>query len=621
MTPELYKKITELYHSALEVEPEKLDEYLERASDGDEELQREVLKLLKARQQAGDFLEAPAIAVAAKALAQEADPVIGKQLGRFRILSLLGVGGMGEVYLAQDLQLGRRVALKLLPTEFTAQADRLRRFEREARAVSSLNHPNIITIHDIGEVEGHHFIATEFIEGETLRQRIARGPVEIKEAIEITIQIANALGSAHAAGIVHRDIKPENLMLRPDGYVKVLDFGLAKLTQPQGPKSSAESGTMRLVVANETTAGTILGTVSYMSPEQARGVKVDGRSDLWSLGVTLYEMLAGKSPFVGQTMTDIIVSIVDHHPPPLSKLDPRLPVELDRIVMKALAKKCAERYQSATEMASDLKNLAQQIEKGNAHVEIYDSALESANTAIMPPSAPAQPDERIAPVREFKRRRLLIAVSALVVILLGLIAWLIFSPKPEAPTATTAPVMPEREISYQIIAQKMNDGEEVGGSYTALESETFADSDRFQFQFSSPQDGYLYLLNEDAESSGAERYSLAFPVPWLNNGSSQLTGNRPFQTGRYLFDPSKRTDTLILIWAARPIGELEAVKGVVNEKDLGAITDPDQIAAIRAFLSRHPQSTTQTVVDESSRQTTLRSQNETVIHILRLNHK
>lgn len=624
MTPERYQRITELYHSALEVETGKRDSFLEQACSGDKELQREVLRLLEGNQRAGDFLNSPAIVAAAKVLEEEVEPIVGRRLGRFEILSLLGVGGMGEVYLAQDLQLGRRVALKLLPAEFTAKADRLRRFEREARAASSLNHPNIITIHDIGEIEGHHFIATELIEGENLRQRLAHERVEFSEAIEIAIQVANALDTAHRAGIVHRDIKPENIMLRPDGYVKVLDFGLAKLAEPQGADPSTESRAVTLMIANETTAGAILGTVNYMSPEQARGLKLDGRSDLWSLGVTLYEMLIGKSPFTGQTMTDVLVSIVEGQPQLPSKLDRRLSSELDRVVMKSLAKDCTERYQSAKEMAADLKKLQRVIERRPARAETQRDALESANTAILSPSFPALLDEKIAPVHGFKFQRSSIVISALLVIVFGLVGWLTFSPGPIAPTATpslTAPIEYQREISYRLSVQKMKDGEEVGAPYDSMGRETFESNDRFRLQFSSPQDGYLYLLNENSAVSGAESYALLFPTPSLNNGSSQLRGNQPFQTGRYLFDPNQKTDTLVLVWAASPIEELEAVKSVVNEKELGRITNRNQLTAIRAFLNRNAQSTTETVVDESSGQTTLRGRDEAVIHFLRLTHK
>src|SRR5262249_48520936 len=229
----------------------------------------------------------------------------GTKLGRYEIVSRLGVGGMGEVYLASDTLLDRKVALKVLSAKFTENKDWLKRFIREAKAASTLNHPNIITIHEIGQASGVHFIATEYIEGKTLRQQFSTGRMKIGSAVNVAVQIANALVAAHSAGIIHRDIKPENIMLRPDGYVKVLDLGLAKMN---GDGSKQISSSLSLV---NTAPGVVMGTVNYMSPEQARGLPVDMRSDIFSLGVVLYEMLVGRPPFDGETASDILVSILD----------------------------------------------------------------------------------------------------------------------------------------------------------------------------------------------------------------------------------------------------------------------------------------------------------------------
>jgi eukaryotic-like serine/threonine-protein kinase len=217
---------------------------------------------------------------------------------------------MGEVYLAQDTRLGRKVALKLLPDFFVNNRDRLTRFQQEARAASSLNHPNIITIFEIGQMDSRHFIATEFIEGQTLRQVMANRSLKATDALDVAVQTAGALAAAHAARIVHRDIKPENIMMRPDGYVKVLDFGLAKLNEGEVLTTSTDSPTMVKVSTNP---GVVMGTASYMSPEQSRGQKVDARTDVWSLGVVLYEMVAGRVPFEGETTIDVIAAIVERH--------------------------------------------------------------------------------------------------------------------------------------------------------------------------------------------------------------------------------------------------------------------------------------------------------------------
>src|SRR5689334_2798535 len=255
----------------------------------------------------------------------------GVRFNQYIILSQLGGGGMGEVYLAQDTKLGRRVALKLLPVQFTSDTERVHRFEQEARAASALNHPNIITIHEIDQAQTEsgdtHFIAAEFIEGQTINQRLALGRMKLIEALDVAIQVASALTAAHAAGIVHRDIKPENIMLRPDGYIKVLDFGLAKLTEKFDSEEDVdpEASTRPL---HDTSPGVIMGTVSYMSPEQTRGHRVDSRSDIFSLGVVIYEMVTGHKPFTGGSMSDVIAAILEKEPPPITKYLPQAPAEL-----------------------------------------------------------------------------------------------------------------------------------------------------------------------------------------------------------------------------------------------------------------------------------------------------
>ncbi|MGH9901775.1 MAG: protein kinase domain-containing protein, partial [Pyrinomonadaceae bacterium] len=281
----------------------------------------------------------------------------GTRFGRYEIISHLGTGGMGEVYRAEDSQLGRPVALKLLTEHFTSEDNRLRRFGQEARSISSLNHPNIITIYEVGEAEGAHFIATEFVDGETLRQRLARSHPELHEALDVAVQIAGALVAAHQAGVIHRDIKPENIMVRRDGYIKVLDFGLAKLTEPEA--AGPEAPTRGMV---NTAPGVVMGTARYMSPEQARGREVDARTDVWSLGVVLYEMVAGRPPFDGETHGDIISLILQREAPPVARYAPEIPPELGRIITKALRKDRDERYQTVKDMALDLKSLKQELE-------------------------------------------------------------------------------------------------------------------------------------------------------------------------------------------------------------------------------------------------------------------
>ncbi len=286
----------------------------------------------------------------------------GTKIGRYEIESELGSGGMGVVYLALDTRLNRKIALKLLPADLTDNKDRLQRFEQEARAASALNHPNILTIHEIGTDNGTHFIATEFVEGETLRALIMMdAPMRPAHALDLTIQVAAALSAAHAAGIVHRDVKPENVMLREDGYVKVLDFGLAKLieTEKQSDAADPHAPTQRVFLTNP---GVVMGTAKYMSPEQASGKLVDARTDIWSLGVILYEMLTGKHPFDGEMQTQVIARVLEREPEPLAVRAPDSPPELQRIVSKMLAKDRAGRYGDIREALRDLKALKQDIE-------------------------------------------------------------------------------------------------------------------------------------------------------------------------------------------------------------------------------------------------------------------
>jgi serine/threonine protein kinase/tetratricopeptide (TPR) repeat protein len=282
------------------------------------------------------------------------------RLGHYRILSRIGAGGMGEVYLAQDTKLDRRVALKILPAELASDQDRIHRFVREAKAASALNHPNIITIHEIDETPSGHYIATEFIEGETLRAYSLRSPLTLEKSVDIAAQIASALAAAHAAGIVHRDIKPENVMVRRDGIVKVLDFGLAKLTEQVAGDAVNSEGATRVAIHTE--PGIIMGTVAYMSPEQARGQTTDARSDIWSLGVVLYEMLTARQPFEGETTTDRLAAILRNEAVPPSNFNRHIPAELERMVLQALRKNIAERYQSADALRTDLQQFKKHLE-------------------------------------------------------------------------------------------------------------------------------------------------------------------------------------------------------------------------------------------------------------------
>src|SRR5215210_6289277 len=358
MTPERWQQLKQIFQSALERNPAERSAFLSQACADDPALRSEVESLISSHDQAGDSIAAMAAEAATEMLANDrADLIVGKQIGRYQVLSHIGRGGMGEVFLAQDASLGRKVALKFLPAHFTSDQERVRRFRQEARAASNLNHPNILTIYEIGSEDSTHFMATEYVEGETLRQHISRAPLTLGQVLDVAVQMASALSAAHQAGIVHRDIKPENVMRREDGYVKVLDFGLAKLAEA---KAFDSAGPTLLQV--ETEPGRVMGTVSYMSPEQARGLAVDARTDIWSLGVMIYEMAAGRQPFEGETASDVMALVLQKEPLPLAHSSPEVPAELERIVRKALRKDKEERYQTIKDLLIDLRNLRKELE-------------------------------------------------------------------------------------------------------------------------------------------------------------------------------------------------------------------------------------------------------------------
>ncbi len=361
MTSERWQHIDRLFHATLESAPEERAGFLSKACRGDDDLRNEVESLLLAHEQDATFLDIPAYELAADFLTDALGGLLpGQQIGPYKILAPLATGGMGEVYLAQDSRLGRKVALKLLPPDFAKDQHRVRRFAQEARAASALSHPNVCVIHEVGKTsDGRHFIAMEYIDGITLRERIAHGPLSLNLALAMAEQIAAALSAAHVAGVIHRDIKPENIMLRKDGYVKVLDFGLAKLSegQPNAPNLN-EAMTMAHF---HTEPGTQMGTVRYMSPEHLRERPVDERADIWSFGVVLYEMVTGFTPFEARSRAEVIALILKRQPPGLSFSD-NVPREFQQIIAKALSKDRGQRYPSIDDLAADLKKVRRQIE-------------------------------------------------------------------------------------------------------------------------------------------------------------------------------------------------------------------------------------------------------------------
>lgn len=357
-----FTQLEDIYRAVLGQPPADRAQFIIDSCGDDNDLRNDIESLLSYDELHSQFLDSSPDMLIAEAFANdEKSEPMKREISHYRIERLLGEGGMGKVYLAEDVKLNRQVALKVLPEALVGDIDRLRRFEREAQAASALNHPNILTVHEFGDDDGVHFIATEFVDGETLRDKIKN--IDTKEALDIAIQVASALSAAHEAGITHRDIKPENIMIRSDGYVKVLDFGLAKVKEADATVGS-EDQTRALL---KTEPGSILGTDAYMSPEQARAKTVDARSDIWSLGVVIYEMLAGKRPFRGDSRADIIASVLTNDPPQISTHNRSLPPEADWIVAKALSKDIEARYQTAKELRADLTKLKDQVEIDASH--------------------------------------------------------------------------------------------------------------------------------------------------------------------------------------------------------------------------------------------------------------
>jgi serine/threonine-protein kinase len=360
-SPDRWKRLEQLFEQAVELGENQRPGFLAGLSGKDLELRQELESLLSSANQTDEFIEAPLRQAAGEWTVSQARLAPGSRLGHYEIVSLVGSGGMGRVYLARDSKLGRKVALKTLTANSVYDERALRRFEQEARNASALNHPNILTIYEVDQQNGIHFIVSEFVDGPNLRERLRTGPIEPKEAVAIAVQITAALHAAHSVGVTHRDIKPENVMVREDGLVKVVDFGIAKLVEPP----SGENPGLQNETANFTTQpGMVVGTARYMSPEQVRGVTVDGRSDIFSLGAVLYEMVSGRAPFDGATHSDVLAEILKTDPPPLERVAPAAPSGLSRIISTAMTKEREGRYQTAREMLTALQTLQREMELG-----------------------------------------------------------------------------------------------------------------------------------------------------------------------------------------------------------------------------------------------------------------
>jgi eukaryotic-like serine/threonine-protein kinase len=420
MADKSWDQIKDIFNAALRFKSDERPEFLNQACS-DEEIRREVESLLSSFDRADGFLQQPIVQIGEATTIQKSVLGQGQNFGNYRILELLGAGGMGEVYLAEDTRLGRKVAIKLL-NEFAGSEVNLQRFLLEARAASALNHPNILTIYEIGQTGAAHFIAAEYIEGETLREKLQRGQLDLRETLEIAIQIASALSAAHEGNIIHRDIKPENIIVRQDGLVKLLDFGLAKLIARPTVGSEVET-----VAQVRTSPGVIIGTAAYMSPEQARGKGTDARTDVFSFGVVLYEMVCGRRPFSGPTASDLIASILKSEPPPPKEFNPEIADELEHLILRSLRKDSNERYQLISDLLPELKDLNQQLEfsakwkRSRTNQKGRDARIP---TAVEEPHAVTSNIQKLATLST-QHRRVALAVMAIILLTsIGIGYWL-----------------------------------------------------------------------------------------------------------------------------------------------------------------------------------------------------
>jgi serine/threonine protein kinase len=447
-SPDRWRQIETLFYEALELQPELRPEFLDKKCAGDSELRKEIETLLASAEQPMDFLKEPVVRAAHRMMSDDRRKMMapGSQLTHYKIISLLGAGGMGEVYLAEDTQLRRKVALKMIAPDLTLDERGLRRFEHEAQAASALNHPNILTIYEFGQADGMRFIVSEFIEGATLRQKLLTGRLDLPVAIDIAIQMASALAAAHDCGIVHRDIKPENVIIRTDGIVKILDFGIAKLGEKRTGRRTGRSGAT--VTSSISEPGMVMGTARYMSPEQARGIEVDGRSDIFTLGSVIYELMTGRAAFEGATTSDVIAEILKVDPPPPVEFAPDLPYEVERIVSKALRKDRETRYQSVRDLLIDLQDFKKEAE---FQAKLKGAARPAGAKTPSGWRTPAHgaPQVRVLD-RSIPRRQWFRGVAVLLVALVGLLGYLFYAKRPNAAPTSARPrslaVLPFRNL-------------------------------------------------------------------------------------------------------------------------------------------------------------------------------
>jgi serine/threonine protein kinase len=644
LKPERWQEISRIFKSALSVDPDARAAFIQRQCGTDESLRKQIEELVESHQRATAeaFIAGGAAHDAAGLVVHDEEEqgrrsVLedGQTFGSYLILGTLGAGGMGEVYLAKDLRLDRTVALKILPPEVAADQRRMQRFRQEARVASSLNQPNILTIYEFGEVDSRHFLASEYIDGETLRDLTHGRQLKLSEILDISIQILTAIEAAHEAKIVHRDIKPENVMIRRrDRIVKVLDFGLAKLTE-KAPSSVAESS-LEAATQFKTAAGSVLGTVSYMSPEQAQGLHVDERTDIWSAGVMIYEMVAGTLPFKGLTSSHVIVQIIEKDPLLLTQLkNVNVPAELQRIVSKSMAKDAEERYQTAKDMLIDLRSLKRRLDldreidrsrsatTNRVPMEDEARARKKVSSSPKPATHQARSPERNKLARSRSSITILGAALAVVVLsiaaVFGINAWRSSRVGGLQPSSSL-PIF-ERTLNYWMTVQKFRDGKPYKEPFDLPAEINFETDYQVRLNVSSPQGGYLYVLNEGPIAGRS--LQILFPSSTANNGSALLPQQKPVQIPErswFKFDSEQGAETIWLIFSASAIPELEALKRFTNQTDQGVINNTDLNRAAKLFIQA--KSTAMPIVEKSDslKQTSIRSSASVLVYAIKLAH-
>ena len=646
MDAERLKRTEEIYHAALEISPAERESFLDEVCGEDEDVRREIESLLAVNKTLNNIFDTPPESFAAEMFAERAKQasLVGKEIGHYKIKKLLGRGGMGEVYLAEDKNLNRQVALKFLSIPIFDDKNLLRRFKREAFAASALNHPNILTIYEFNVESEISYLAAEYIKGETLRETLSRVELTLREILDISEQTAFALSAAHKAGIVHRDIKPENIMLREDGIVKILDFGLAKFIKTheliedlkvQAPKSTL------------TQPGTIMGTAAYMSPEQVRGRRdIDGRADIWSLGVVIFEMLTGRVPFAGDTVSDLIASILTTDAPHLSELVGDCPPELKRIVEKALAKNIEERYQAIHDFALDLKSFRRSLEleaelkRSNAanlipqeisretKVSNRDSLEKPTKVFIKDSDTGISSEENEIP-KSSKHPIFLVAGLLVLLAILGIAGFTYWknstavvsnSNVAENSNSQNVPALSEREISYYLDVQKMRNGKPYEEPFRASGREIFESGYKFRMVLESDTDGFLYIFNEGKNEKGKTEYYLLQPTS-PDKDSARIKAKQKIETPYNIFGGGKGTEIVWVIWIKNENEFIEGAKKAAIEENAGGVVNENNSLRLNEFLLQHNKDDKKIDKESSKEVTTVKANGDFIIHRLELEHK